>query len=323
MKRVIQICSLLIILICNLQSQTPENNFIGSGAPYKNISEVTISADNVNFVYELELFPGQVFKGSYYYWTTGSILNANFQIVPAVSWLSISPSNFSSTSCNDIVRVEYTFTAPQIPGIYNTVIQDMNGNWSNTNVTLSVTENPNTATVLSYNVSPGQTILQIDTLYWNGFGPFGCLNNYIPGNTKLYSFRERDSVSWFSMNPTSVTVPIFGQGVIQSTITGDTTGNDYVYLIEEAQYSNICYFFRLQLNVITDVEGENISVLPENFKLEQNFPNPFNPSTAIKYSIPNSEFVTLKVYDVLGNEVATLVDEEKPAGSYEVEFNAS
>jgi hypothetical protein len=62
--------------------------------------------------------------------------------------------------------------------------------------------------------------------------------------------------------------------------------------------------------------------LPEQFTLEQNYPNPFNPSTTIKYSIPTSEFVTLKVFDVLGNEVATLVNEEKPAGSYEVEFSA-
>lgn len=63
--------------------------------------------------------------------------------------------------------------------------------------------------------------------------------------------------------------------------------------------------------------------LPEQFTLEQNYPNPFNPSTTIKYSIPTSEFATLKVYDVLGNEVATLVNGEIPAGSYEVEFIAS
>ncbi len=63
--------------------------------------------------------------------------------------------------------------------------------------------------------------------------------------------------------------------------------------------------------------------LPENFSLEQNYPNPFNPSTKIKYSIPTSEFVTLKVYDVLGNEVATLLNEDKPAGSYSVEINAA
>ena len=65
-----------------------------------------------------------------------------------------------------------------------------------------------------------------------------------------------------------------------------------------------------------------------NFALMQNFPNPFNPSTKINFTIPSVEttrrvvFTTLKVYDVLGREVATLVNEEKPAGNYEVEFNA-
>ena len=60
---------------------------------------------------------------------------------------------------------------------------------------------------------------------------------------------------------------------------------------------------------------------PKDFFLFQNYPNPFNPSTKIKFVIPKSSFVNLKVYDVLGREVATLVNEEKHAGSYEVEFN--
>ena len=55
----------------------------------------------------------------------------------------------------------------------------------------------------------------------------------------------------------------------------------------------------------------------------QNYPNPFNPSTTIKFSIPNSQFVTLKVYDMLGREVTTLVNEGKPAGNYEVKFNGN
>jgi len=56
--------------------------------------------------------------------------------------------------------------------------------------------------------------------------------------------------------------------------------------------------------------------------LYQNYPNPFNPSTKIKYSIPHSSFVTLKIYDILGKEVATLVNEEKSVGNYEINFNA-
>jgi hypothetical protein len=68
--------------------------------------------------------------------------------------------------------------------------------------------------------------------------------------------------------------------------------------------------------------------LPEKFSLSQNYSNPFNPSTKIKYEIPDqirndSRLVTLKVYDVLGNEIATLVIEEKQPGTYEVEFNTS
>ena len=61
----------------------------------------------------------------------------------------------------------------------------------------------------------------------------------------------------------------------------------------------------------------------KDFKLEQNYPNPFNPSTTIKYSVQNAKNISLKVYDVLGKEVETLVNEEKPAGNYEVEFNAA
>jgi hypothetical protein len=58
------------------------------------------------------------------------------------------------------------------------------------------------------------------------------------------------------------------------------------------------------------------------YELKQNFPNPFNPKTKINYKVSELNFVTLKVYDVLGNEIATLVNEEKPIGSYEVEFDA-
>lgn len=74
-------------------------------------------------------------------------------------------------------------------------------------------------------------------------------------------------------------------------------------------------------NLVTGTE-ENVSD-PREFILGQNFPNPFNPATTIKYDIPESRFVTIKVFDVLGNEIRTLVNEVKQSGSYEVKFNAS
>jgi hypothetical protein len=81
------------------------------------------------------------------------------------------------------------------------------------------------------------------------------------------------------------------------------------------------YYKRNPTGDPTDVENIDLE-FPSEFSLEQNYPNPFNPSTVISYQLPVSSDVTLKVYDVLGNEVATLVNEEKPAGSYEVEFTS-
>ena len=68
--------------------------------------------------------------------------------------------------------------------------------------------------------------------------------------------------------------------------------------------------------------NNNVTELNE-FRLEQNYPNPFNPKTIINYELGNKNFVSVKVYDVLGNEVRTLVNENKPAGSYSIEFDGS
>ncbi len=72
--------------------------------------------------------------------------------------------------------------------------------------------------------------------------------------------------------------------------------------------------------IIGDVEPLS-DILPTSYALYQNYPNPFNPTASIKYQIPELSFVTIKVYDILGNEIASLVNEEKPAGSYKVQFD--
>jgi len=77
----------------------------------------------------------------------------------------------------------------------------------------------------------------------------------------------------------------------------------------------------LKTGIITGVE--KTPGVPQQFKLQQNYPNPFNPSTVISYTIPKAGIVTLKVYNTLGQEVATLVNGYKTAQTYSVEFNAS
>jgi hypothetical protein len=71
------------------------------------------------------------------------------------------------------------------------------------------------------------------------------------------------------------------------------------------------------------VDLENEINAPLTYSIEQNYPNPFNPSTTIQYAISDRQFVTLKVYDLVGKEIATLVNEYKPAGSYEIEFTSA
>ncbi len=79
------------------------------------------------------------------------------------------------------------------------------------------------------------------------------------------------------------------------------------------------------INIITPLfaKENDEAAFPEEFKLEQNYPNPFNPSTTIRYNVPEESFVTLKIYDILGNEIANLVNEKRSPGSYSVNFNAS
>ncbi len=74
------------------------------------------------------------------------------------------------------------------------------------------------------------------------------------------------------------------------------------------------------INLVTSVENGGI---PTEFELSQNYPNPFNPTTSIKFAIPQNDFVSIKVYDILGNEIAVLVNEELNAGFYNINFDAS
>jgi len=91
------------------------------------------------------------------------------------------------------------------------------------------------------------------------------------------------------------------------------------WVLHTATENHSVYFLWLIINDAAEGEG----FIPGKFVLAQNYPNPFNPLTKVKYSVPQLSKVSIKVYDILGKEVAALVNEEKPAGLYEVNWNAS
>ena len=109
-------------------------------------------------------------------------------------------------------------------------------------------------------------------------------------------------------------------------ITADNPDTVYINFVivnnsGDPHVGTIFYLDDLSFSNATDVKTENNPLT--NFELVQNYPNPFNPSTVIKYSIPKESFVTLKIYNLLGQEIAALVNEDKPAGTYNVKFSTS
>lgn len=98
-----------------------------------------------------------------------------------------------------------------------------------------------------------------------------------------------------------------GDGCVQITTPGSVTAKPNISLM----YTNI-------VSVHNGSTG-----LPKDFSLSQNYPNPFNPFTKIDFALPKQSFVTIKVYDMLGREVGTLLNDNKPAGYYSIDFNAS
>ena len=113
--------------------------------------------------------------------------------------------------------------------------------------------------------------------------------------------------TYFDYDDNTIALYHFNEGVGDTVF--DSSGNNLNGIIYGGEWSS---------GVTTSISDEQSN--PSEFLLLQNYPNPFNPSTEIKYSIPQSSNVVLTVFDVLGNEIETLVNEEKPSGSYAVKW---
>jgi hypothetical protein len=98
---------------------------------------------------------------------------------------------------------------------------------------------------------------------------------------------------------------------------------DLAIIAADYNFGHDSLFVLYNTGNVSGIREEIHQQIPENISLSQNYPNPFNPSTRIEYSIPQSGLVTIKIYDILGREVATLVNEEKQRGVYSISFDAT
>jgi len=154
------------------------------------------------------------------------------------------------------------------------------------------------------------------------------------------------TVSNFSFNPTQLTINSgdivrwtnagglhnvvaddnsFTSGAVSSSAwvyehTFNSAGSNPYYCAQHGGPGGIGMSGIITVENATAIIDENLTIF--NFDLNQNYPNPFNPTTSIKFQIPAKSYVTLKVFGVLGNEVKTLLNEEKEAGNYNVKLNA-
>lgn len=156
--------------------------------------------------------------------------------------------------------------------------------------------------------------------------------NWATVNLTSYSITaDKDFVVGFVIGPTpsvpGIMVTDFPSAAAYHSFTylqtADGVSSPNWYYITSGTDTVAIYLIRAYVSIITSAGTEEVVELtPSDFSLSQNYPNPFNPTTVINYSLAKSEFVSLKIYDLLGNEVATLINEEKPAGNYNAEFPA-
>ena len=126
---------------------------------------------------------------------------------------------------------------------------------------------------------------------------------------------------WLTENPLQVVIPATESATIgMSIVVPDEPGQYYADIILDSNDPDSSVLqIHVLLDVVTGIKEEN--PLPTVYSLYNNYPNPFNPSTKIVYTIQQKDKVILKVFDIVGNEIATLVDEEQKPGKYEVQFS--
>jgi hypothetical protein len=225
------------------------------------------------------------------------------------------PAPTPTLPANEVISIFSNAYTP-LPGV------NLNPNWSQ-------------ATVVSFVVIQGDTVMKYGGLNFQGTELNQNLNLVSAGMQYIHiDFWTANSteLNFFliSPGPNQESVALIPPGTTEEWISVDIPLSDFEPTVNLTEVFQLMFtgngtiyldniYFSTMLSDVREVENS----FPSDFVLEQNYPNPFNPATNIRFSIPEANQVSLRVYDLLGQEVATLVNQFMNAGTFEVSFDAS
>lgn len=238
----------------------------------------------------------------YYYWWEGT------------KWEQSSKKVYSYNQNGYLTLIELFFLEADNWNIYNREQIEYDENNNVIDSLIQNMENGNWTNYYQKQYEYEDNLLTKDKYFmWDSDGALGW------NGVVSYKYNEKKLVSeWIEENFKNIELRNARKVKFTYDNEGDLSYAD-IYLLEDGTWiygaKNICNY-----QMITDAKDD---IVVNSFTLEQNYPNPFNPNTKISYAIPEHSQVSLKVFDVLGREVVTLVNQEQAVGNYEVEFTAS
>jgi hypothetical protein len=258
--------------------------------------EAFVSIDNS---YNIPPFPPDVrVKINAYGWNAAGYVIVKFRVI------NMEANNWNST----LIGME---VIPQIDGVYGFETVE----WVVSDDVMDIYSDPSTH--IGYKVlnAPMASLKTFD--WYSGYNSFDSdlwsWLNYAGYDTTYECLTADGTVSVFKQGGVNINA-----GDSTDMYVGIAIGSDQAVMLANMDSAAAKYD---EVFGVTTIEGEDFA--PSKFELVQNFPNPFNPTTKIKFSLPTNEMTHLVVFNMLGQEVVTLVNDQLSSGAHEIEFNAS